>query len=213
MSSGQVPIHIDQGGASMHIDASGHLDISSGRVTFPGSLASGSIDLTRHLFGAREMASAEEITSGTTAPTYFFGGLLLTDTTPSLDVLSTADPILRMQWVSANVDTIMVLPFSLPGDLSSAGGLTIQLYGETVGTATAADAEQGFDIKVRSGLGDTEMGATHPNLTSTPGWQGITVASGDLTTNQINVHLTPSAHAGRALNLYAMRALYTKKTS
>lgn len=226
-ASGQSRIYREQvrgaaGGATEHFASGARLvghagssfDFTSARVSLPGSLGQGFVDLTRHLFAAREVASNEEITSGTTAPTYFFGGLLLPDTTPSLDVLSTDDPIMRLQWVSANVDGIMLPPVALPGDVATAGGITVELYGETVGSATAADAAQTIDIRARIGLGDTEMGATHPNFTSTPAWQGITIASGDVVASgHLNLLLVPSAHAGRAINVYGARMSYNKKTS
>ena len=223
-ASGQTRIYKEQhggadttmvvaSGGTVRLEAGGHMDASAGRITMPGSLARGYINLGPNIFNARQAASGETISSGSTAPTLFFGGLLMPDGAPSLKMLSTADPILMLQWASAVVVPIALTPISMPGDMSTAGGLTIDLFGESVGTGTASDAISAFKINARMGVGDTEMGATHPNFTSTPSYQGITLASGDLTTNQLSIILTPQAHAGRAINLYGGRISYAKKTS
>ncbi len=192
----------------------GTINAAAGRITMPGSLAIGYMDLSAHLFTARQLASGETLASGSSAPSAFFGGLLMPDgVTPSLALLSTVDRISRLSWTSAQTAAIKLPPIAMPGDLATANGLTLQLYGESIGTGTASDAEAGFDIRCWADVGDTEMGATHPNFTSTPSYQGITLSSGDVTTGVLNVILVPSAHAGRAINLYGMRASYTKRTS
>lgn len=199
---------------TMVIDEGGNLDITSGSITLPGSLSIGYISLGAALFGARNMASGETLASGTTAPTAFFGGLLMPDGEPSLGFNSTADHVWRMQWTSANVAAIATLPVALPNDMSTAGGFTIELFGESIGTGTASDAIAAVTILPRFGIGAASgAGSTHPNFTSTPSWQGITVASGTVTTDNLSIQLTPQAHAGRAIRLYDMRASYTKKTS
>ena len=209
-SGKQTTMHVD---TSSVLDVRGTLNVASGTLTLPGTLAKGYINLGPLIFSAHEMASAEKLTSGTSAPAYFWAGMLDTDTTPSIDTLSTADPIFRLQWVSANVDSIILPPIALPDDLSTAGGMTIDLFGEVVGTATAADAIQAFKINARMGVGDTEMGATHPNFTSTPSYKGITITSGNMSTDQLSIILTPQTHAARAINLYGGRISYTKKSS
>ena len=211
-SSGGTVMTVASG--STFLLAGGHLDAGAGRITQPGSLAIGYLDLCPHLFTARQLASGETVASGTSDPSAFFGGVLMPDgVTPSLALLSSLDRISRLSWTSAQVAAIKLPPIAMPGDLATAGGLTIELYGESVGSGTASDAEAGFDIRCWADLGDTEMGATHPNFTTTPSYQGITLASGDVTTGVLNVILVPSAHAGRAINLYGMRARYTKRTS
>ena len=127
---------------------------------------------------------------------------------------STIDHVWLLQWASAQVAAIATLPISLPNDMSTAGGLTIELFGETVGSASAADAQDCFNILARFGVGNASAaGTTHPNFTTTPSWKGITVASGSVTTDTLSIQLTPQTHANQQLNLYNMRASYTKKTS
>ena len=204
--------------ATMVFDDGGTLDLTSGKVTFPGALARGYIDLGPHLFAARQAASGEKITSGSTAPSAFFGGIIGgADATPSLDMVTTGNHIVRFQWASAIVTAIALPPIAMPADMSTAGNLNLELYGETVGTASAADAAQGFTVEARmsvlSSASSTNIGATAPDFTSTPGWSVLTLATGSITTAFLDVILTPQAHAARALNLYAARVSYAKKTS
>lgn len=208
-------VYRSQGASAQVIASGGTLSLEAGAaLNFGANVGvSGfpySVPLGAHLFGARELSSAESITSGSTAPTYFFGGLLLTDTTPALTLTSSGDQSFYLNWASANVDAIKLPPIAMPEGLSTAGGLMIELKGEVVGTASAADAAQCFDIRCWSGIGDTEMGATHPNFTSAPTWKGIRLSSADLTTGSLNITLVPQTHAARPIRVYDMRARFNK---
>lgn len=219
-ASPQTGIYKDQHAgrsATMHFDEDGHLDLTSGSVALPGALGQGFIDLSPYIFGARQLASAEQFIAGSSAETAFWGGILYGGTatagTPAMVLNSSVDQAFHLNYASAVVVAIKLPPIFMPGDMSTAGGLTIGLFGESVGTGTASDAAAGFDIRCWAGIGDTEMGATHPNFSSTPSLQTISIASGDLTTDVLNITLVPSAHAGRAIRLYGGRITYTKKTS
>lgn len=217
-------IYREQGGSTMVVASGGSVRFERGSTfelatgvtvkglgaNLPGNLASGVLDLNSQLFHARELASAETLSSGSSAPTLFFYGQLGPDTTPVLNLTSSGDQSMYLNWVSANVDGIKLDPIALPVDLSTAGGLTLELKGESIGTGTASDAKSCLDIRCWSGVGDTEMGATHPDFTSTPSWKGITVASGDLTTGLLNITLVPQAHAGRGIRVYGARARYLR---
>ena len=217
--------------STMHVDASNVLNIAgtlalaaggavnaaSGSITMPPGLASGHIPLGVNLFNARNAASGETVASGSTAPTAFFGGLLMPDGDPALKFNSTAGRIPMLEWVSALVAAIVLPPVAMPQDFSTAGGLRVELFGESVGTGTASDAISALTIVAHfaalTSASDANVGATHPNFTSTPSWQGITIASGSVGTNSLSLILTPQAHAGRAIRLYDARARYTKVTS
>lgn len=216
---------------TMHIEVSSVLDVSgqinvvggvldlsqAATFTMPGALRQGYVPLGVHLFNARNAASAEKIASGSTAPTAFFGGLLMPDGAPSLDFFSTGERIPRAQWVSGNAASIVLPPLSMPQDMATAAGIRLGLFGETVGTASAADAVQAIQILARfaalTSASDADVGSTHPNFSSTPSWQEVTITSGNLTTNTLSIILTPQAHANRAINLYDARMIYTKKTT
>lgn len=218
-NSPQTGIYTDQIGpgrsATMHFDEDGHLDLTSGSIQLPGSLANGYLSLGSALFSARTLASAENIASGSTAPTAFFGGLLMPDgVSPAIKMNSTIDHVLVLQWTSAQVGAIITPPVALPDDLSTADGLTIELLGESIGTGTASDAKAAFTVLPSFGVATTSgTGTTHADFSSTPSWQSIAVASGSITTGQLTVQLTPEAHAARAISLFDMRVRYTKKTS
>lgn len=213
-SSGQLTL-----AANSTLAGLGKMDLSGANITFPGTLARSYFDLGPHLWGARQLdASGELVASGSTAPAAFFGGLLMPDGAPSLNGFSTANKISLLSWASANVVPIALPPIMMPADLATAGGLTLELYGETVGTASAADAIQAIAIAARfitlTSATAADVGSTHPNFSSTPAWQGITIASGSMNgSGLLSVRLTPQAHANRALNLYGMRGSYAKKTS
>ena len=193
-------IDLSAGGVGTLVLATGEIAASD----LAGNLASGYIPLGAHLFRSQKMASAETLATG-------IGAQLLTTTgDPSIELTSTGDQSAYLNYTSAIVVGLKVPPIAMPHDLATAGGMTIELFGESVGTATAIDAAEGFDVRAWAGIGDTEMGATHPNFTSTPAWQGITIASGDLTTTILNITLNPQAHANRAFRVYDMRARYTR---
>ena len=201
-------------GTTMVVDAAGSIDITSGKIQLPGSLGRGYIPLGPYLFVARELSSGEAFASGTTASGMFFGGLLLNETTPKMALNSTDGQAFYLQWIGGNNDGIKLPPIAMPPDLSTAGGMTIDLYGETVGTATAADAIQAIQIKAWAGIGATaDIGTTHANFTTSPTYKSITISSANLTTTVLNITLIPQAHAGRQINLYDGRITYARKTS
>jgi hypothetical protein len=203
-------------GGTFKLDG-GAANFASGRVTMPPALAKGYLDLSAYLMGARQLASAEQFIPGTSGEIAFWGGVLVgaggTAGTPALVLTASNDQSLYLNYASAVVVGIKLPPIALPGDLSTAGGLTISLYGETVGSASAADAKDAFDIRAWFDIGDTECGATHPDFTSTPAFKSVTVASGDVTTGILNITLVPEAHAARAIRLYGGKMEYTKRTS
>lgn len=210
-NSPQSGIYTDQHAgrnATMHFDAGSKLDVQALQ------LGQGLIDISPYIFTAREVASGESITSGTTAPAYFFGGLLLPDTSPALLLSASDAQTFYLNYASAVVDGIKLPPVAMPNDLSTAQGLTVSLYGEVIGTATAADAAQGFDIRCWGGIGaTTEFGSTHPNFTSTPSYKSISITSANTPTDVLNITLIPQAHAGRAIRLYGGKIAYTRVTS
>lgn len=216
LQKGQARVYKTQGATGLVVTSGGQLDASAGSIVLPGSLRKGYIDLSPYLMSARQLASAETLIAGTSAETAFWGGMLIngaTAGTPNLSLTSTGDQSLYLNWASAIVVGIKLPPIAMPGDMSTVDGLGVHLHGESVGSATAADAAAAFDIRAWMDIGDTEMGATHPNFTTTPNYASIKLASGDVSTGLLNLTLVPQAHAGRAIRLYGGRIDYTKKTS
>lgn len=216
-ASPQSGVYIDQHagrGATMHFDEDGHLDLTSGSIALPGSLGRGYLNIGANLFGGRNAASNETIASGSSAPTAFWGGILMPDGAPALKFLSSGDKVWSLQYASAVVAAVAMLPIPMPNDMSTAGGLTVEFYGESVGTGTASDAKSCLTIVPHFGVGNTSgTPTTHPDFTSTPSWKGITIASGTVTTDSLTLTVYPAAHAGRAIYIYDARISYAKKTS
>jgi hypothetical protein len=203
--SGQAKVYVKQGATEQVIDAGGYFNAASGAVLMPGSLAKGYIDLGPYIFQARKMASGETLTTAS--------GSVIDPDVGSVALTSTGDQSLYVGWASAAVNGIKLPPIAMPGDMSTAGGVTIGLYGETVGSASAADTKDALDIRCWMDVGDTEMGSTHPDFTSTPALRTITLTSANVSTGILNITLVPEAHAARAIRLYGGRIGYTKKTS
>lgn len=181
-------------------------NFTSGAVKMPGSLAKGYLDLGPYILSARQLASAETLTTAS-------GSIVNPDGAAAVSLVSTGDQAIYLNWASAVVAGIKLPPIAMPGDMSTAGGLGVHLYGESIGSATAADAKSAFDIRAWMDVGDTEMGATHPDFTTTPGYASVALTSGNVSTGILNLTLVPEAHAGRAIRLYGGRIDYTKKTS
>lgn len=201
-------------GATMHYDEDGHLDLTSGSIQLPGSLGRGYMNIGSHLFAGRNAASNETIASGSSAPAAFWGGLLMPDGVPAMKFRSSGAKEWMLDWATAGVAAVAMLPVSLPDDMATAAGLTIEFFGETYGTASATDAKDCLTITPHFGIaGSTALGATAPDFTSTPSWKGITVASGSVTTDEVTITVWPQAHALRGLRVYGARIGYTKKTS
>jgi hypothetical protein len=226
-ASGQTGIFTDQHQGkqtTMHVDTSsvldirGTLNVASGTLVMAtgqikaaalaGNLKNGYLALGPWLMAARQLASAETLATGVAPFITASAG-----DAPPLALTSSGDQSFYLNYASAVVAGIKLPPIAAPVDLSTADGMTFELYGESIGTGTASDAAAAFDIRVWSGIADTEMGSSHPNFTSTPSWQGITVASGDIVGGApFNITLVPLAHAGRAIRLYDMRGRYVRSS-
>ena len=71
-----------------------------------------------------------------------------------------------------------------------------------------------MNVKVFDGIGDTEMGGTTANLSSTLAEVTRTLVAADITGHPLgflNISLTPGAHANDEIELYAAWIEYTKK--
>jgi len=186
-------------GTTLVVDNDGVLDMSSGTARLPAVLRQGVINFG--LNEAWEVSSADSLNA------------LTSGTNPSIGRINAGtDPAWRIRWASGagNADPVQFNAF-MPPDVSTAPGMTISVYGE----GSSANAENKLNIAVFFGVGDANAGASGGQLTSSPTLQSITVASGDIITNvPVTVVLTPSsAHASGPIDLYGLRAVYTKVTS
>ena len=195
MSSGQTPIHMDQGGSSMHIDASGHLDISSGRVTFPTNLARGYIPLVPA--GTKTTATASGIVS-----------LLTSGLAPSMKTFEVTSGVLAIQWATANVNPVVFQNVRVPDDLSTAVPLRLLFTAENASAAT-----DDLNWQIRAGTATANLGATVA-LSTTPIERTVSVASGSVPSSGfIVVAVFPGTHATGVVSLFTAGLSYGKKTS
>ncbi len=206
-------VYMKQGATELVIDNGGTLTLAAGSVV-NGMLvvATGSIDLGPYLFAARELSSGDNFASGSTAPTMFFEGVLGVDTTPAFSNLSSGDQTFALTWASNNTDSIKLPPIALPVDFSTAGGLRVDILGESIGTGTASDAIAAIQVRAWCGIGGADLGSTHPNFTSTPSYQTVALSTGNLATTVLNLTLTAQAHAGRPIRIFGGRVRYTRSS-
>ena len=188
-------------GSSFVVDAggvftfNGTLNASGGAVVLPGVLGRGYINLP--LGDAMEVSSADSLNP------------LTSGTNPLIGRINAGtDPKARIRWASGTGATDLVQwDVHLPPDVATAGGMTLNLYGEkTSGTSNALEARIFF------GVGDTNAGSTVA-LTSSPANAAITIASGDIVANTpVAIIVGPQSVSGN-VDLYGARLTYTRLSS
>lgn len=142
------------------------------------------------------------------------GGILTNDSTPSYARVSGAtDRALRISWLVSDVDEVQFPPVPMPPDLNSGQDLTIHLLARM---AAGSMDTPNFDVRVFDAIGDTEMGGTTANLSTTLAELTRTIVAADISGHPLgflNITLTPGAHntAANTVELYAAWIEYTKK--
>jgi len=188
---GQAKVYSKQGSTELTIDAGGYLNAASGKVTMPGVLGKGYIDLP--LAAALEAASADSINA------------LTSGTNPSISRINAGtDPKGQIYW-SSNADKVQ-WDIMLPHDLSTAGGMILNLYGEASGTANT------WGVGIFFGVGDADAGTTGP-LTSTPANCSIAISSANIIANAPMTVLVGPTSASGLVRLYGARLVYSKASS
>ncbi len=186
-------VYSKQGATEYTVDAGGYLNAASGKVQLPGVLGKGYIDLP--LQRAMEVSSADSLNA------------LTSGTAPYIARINAGtDPKARIAWTS-NADPVQ-WDVMLPGDLSTAGGMVLGLYGEI-----SSGAVNGWVADVRFGVGDADAGSTKGPITSAPALYSIPIASGDVIANAPMSVAVGLATASGTVSLYGARLEYTKKTS
>ena len=144
------------------------------------------------------------------------GGLLAANSTPIYSRVNGAtDKALRVEWESGVVNEVQFPPLYMPPDLDADQDLTIHLVARM--TPASVDTPN-FDVQVFDGIGDTEMGGTTANLSTTLAELTRTIVAADLTGHPLgflNITLTPGAHstAANSVELYAAWIEYTRKVA
>ena len=120
------------------------------------------------------------------------------------------DKALRLTWAAAQVDEVQFAPVTLPPDLDPTAGIEVHLMcGKDANANTVTVAVGAF-----FGVGDANAGGNSPTIAQALAEYKVTLAAADVPAppNFLAVSLTPSAHAGDALYLYAAWLLYTRKS-
>ena len=191
----QTAVYRDQGGATLHVSTGGMLNLSSGRVTFPGNLARGYIPLVPR--GVKTTATASGIVTAWT-----------TAVGPSFKTFEVASGIAVYNWATANVNPLIFENVRVPDDLSTAGALNLVYTAES-----ASGATNDITFQIRSGTATGNLGATGA-LSTTPVERTISVASGSVpASGLIGVSVFPGTHATGTVSLYAAGLSYAKRTS
>jgi hypothetical protein len=156
-------------------------------------------------------ASAREIASNDIQNLAAHGGILASDSVPSLSRVNAAtDKALRLAWAATEQDEIQFEPFVKPPDMDSASDLTVHLMlAKDANTDTAAVV----DVQAWDGVGDTEMGGNTGALdTASLAEYTVTIANANVAAAPgfINFGLVPGAHANDAIYCYAAWVEYTK---
>ena len=129
---------------------------------------------------------------------------------PALNRVNGAtDKALRLAWAATQVDEIQFAPVTLPADLDPAAGVEVHLMCAKDANANVVTMAVGAFF----GVGDANAGGNTGTIGQAVAEYIRTIAAADVLAppNFLAVTLTPSAHAGDALYLYAAWLQYTRK--
>lgn len=164
-------------------------------------------EIYQHLLGVQGFIPVP-LTSwmiGDAATTISYGGPA---TAPILDMVNgDTDSALRWEWVAADVEEI-ITQIPLPPDLDVTADIVLHLYcSKDADANTVTLASDSYFM-----LGDTKVEDVTATIAAAAGETTITIGAADVPAGAqtLTVELTPSAHAGDALYLYATWIEYTR---
>jgi hypothetical protein len=175
--------------------------LATGNIVTTLTSTQGFIDLP--LDGWREVAS-NDITNAAGN-----GGVLATDTTPTLEYVNgDTDSQIRVLWAGGNADPL-ARQISLPPDLDRTQPIVINLRGVMGGENDAPV----MDIDTFFNEGDTKVEDATAAWDNSVSARTATIAAADIpaAAATMSVELTPGAHATDAMVLYSSYVTYTKK--
>lgn len=138
------------------------------------------------------------------------GGILATDTTPTLEYVSgDTDSQIRVLWAAGNTDPIAV-QLTLPSDLDRTQSIVFAFNG--VGGAADSAA---LTLDVFFDSGDTKVETSTLGWTATQATRTATVTASDIpsTALTMSVELTPATHATDTMTMYCSYITYTRKVA
>ena len=136
-------------------------------------------------------------------------------TTPEFARINGAtDKGLRVLWVTGNLDEVAFPERYMPPDIDADKDLTIHLVGEMSG---GTDTTTSIDVQVFDSSGDTEMGGSTGNFTSTRAEYTVTIAAADLVGHPLgwlSISLVPvGAHGTDTLQISSAWIEYARKVA
>lgn len=138
------------------------------------------------------------------------GGILATDTTPTLEYVNAdTDSQLRILWAAGNSDAI-ALQLTLPTDLDRTQSIVFSFNG--VGGAADSAA---LTLDVFFDSGDTKVETSTLGWSATQATRTATVTASDIpsTALTMSVELTPATHATDTMTMYCSYITYTRKVA
>ena len=171
-----------------------------------GFRTAGLIDLP--LTSWREVVSNDIAALGT-AGTTGSGGVLATDTTPTLETVNgDTDSQLRVLWAAGNAHALMN-QLTIPPDLDVTQPIVLTMRGAMAASADtpAMDVDAFFDE------GDTKVETSTFGWTATIANRTATISASDIPSSPttLSIEITPGTHATDAMTMYASYITYTRK--
>lgn len=211
----QAKVGKSQGATELYVTAGGTLNLTSGKVLWPGNLGKGIQSLDP--MNGRIMASGEnffDVIINTTGASLnaSVGGMVHAGSVPKLQTLSTASRVHILTWASAQAQEVQLPVFVKPPDFDSSGAVTFNILTR----AQQAGTNLGWTVRAWDNVNATSVGTSTPAL-GTSAWtqQSITLATANLTgyPGTITFNILPGTHANDAMDIQAAWVEYTRRSS
>lgn len=215
---------LPDGGLPMYVQATGTATITSVAGTTIGTLLSGNVKLfwplssttwTSATFGTSQgfiplpLTGWREITTNDIGNATNNGGVLATDTTPTLEYVNgNTDSQMRILWATSNVDPIAT-QITLPPDLDRTQPIVLNVRQVASGDTDLVK----FELDSFFDEGDTLVSdVVSDEATSTVANATATIAAADVpdTATTLSIEITPPAHTNDTLTIYATWITYTR---
>lgn len=197
-------VHIVSLASGAHVELLA--DSDSSWTTAGGFATTGYVDLP--LTSWREVVS-NDIAALATAGTTGSGGVLATDTTPTLEFVNgDTDSQIRILWAAGNAHAL-ARQITLPPDVDLTQDIVLHFRGEM---ADSNDAPV-LDVDSFFNEGDTKVEDATGVWGPSPNDRTATIAAADIpsTAVTLSVEITPGTHATDTMALYASWLTYTRK--
>jgi hypothetical protein len=162
-----------------------------------------------------DISSAREIAGDAIQNLAAVGGLLASDSVPSLTRVNAAtDKALQVSWAATEVDEIALPPIAWPVDLDPAADVIVHLLLTKNGNTDNAAV---IGVNAFEGWGDANFGGNTQALNvaaNTMFDAQVTLAHANIagSPNVLNLAIIPGAHANDAIRLHGVYLEYTRRT-